>query len=60
MQKWEYTRTLIDVETFKMSGSDQPADYTLDVLGDEGWELAVTTPTKNPKVWAFILKRPRE
>jgi hypothetical protein len=42
------------------TGSDQAADYTLDVLGDEGWELAVTTPTKNPKVWAFILKRPRE
>jgi hypothetical protein len=43
-----------------VTGSDQAADYTLDVLGDEGWELAVTTPTKNPKVWAFILKRPRE
>jgi hypothetical protein len=60
MQKWEYTRSLIDVEKFQMSGSDDPADYVLDVLGDKGWELAVTTPTRDPKIWVFIFKRPRE
>jgi hypothetical protein len=60
MRKWEYTRKLVNVEQFKMAGSEDPFDYILDVAGDQGWELVVATPTKNPSVWAFFFKRPRE